>query len=221
MNTDAGPGVKLEVPTLLPPAAPGRLLGLRAVSRQLQVKKSPRGQMEELLGGAGSLLRKRRQGEEGREAVVCTVFQMQQLRYRQGNAWVFFPQPEVCAPKPSLGQLVASVSLVGDERLCPAQGYLQVQFLSFHCSLIADPSVRLSPDVGAVSDASPAANPFESVWWRLPLQQDAGSRSTPRRSHSLPLSAGASRNWETKNIQLLEGKCTKTFPFLDSHSRLQ
>lgn len=64
-------------------------------------------------------------------------------------------------------------------------------------------------------------NPFESVWWRLPLQQDAGSRSTPRRSHSLPLSAGASRNWETKNIQLLEGKCTKTFPFLDSHSRLQ
>lgn len=125
-----------------------------------------------------------------------------------------------CVPL-SLEQLVASVSLVGDERLCPAQGYLQVQFLSFHCSLIADPSVRLSPDVGAVSDASPAANPFESVWWRLPLQQDAGSRSTPRRSHSLPLSAGASRNWETKNIQLLEGKCTKTFPFLDSHSRLQ
>lgn len=100
VNTDAGPGVKLEVPALLPPAAPGRLLWLRVVSRQLQVKKSPRGQMEELLGGAGSLLRKRRQGEEGREAVVCPVFQMQQLRYRQGNAWVFFPQPEVCAPKP-------------------------------------------------------------------------------------------------------------------------
>lgn len=100
VNTDAGPGVKLEVPMLLPPAAPGRLLWLRAVSGRLQVKKSPRGQMEKLLGGAGSLMRKRRQGEEGREAVVCPVFQMQQLWYRQGNAWVFFPQPEVCAPKP-------------------------------------------------------------------------------------------------------------------------
>lgn len=55
--------------------------------------------MEELLDGAGSLLRKRRQGEEGREALVCPVFQMQQLWYRQGNTRVFFPQPEVCAPK--------------------------------------------------------------------------------------------------------------------------
>lgn len=126
----------------LPPfPVPCSSCGLGLLDGLPWLKNSLRGRWRELLDVCEKPKRKRRwtKGGSGLSCLLKSAI-VQARRYLRvffyAFTWALL----------SREQLVGFMSLAREERApCLAQGYLQAEYQSFHCSLIGDPSVRPPP----------------------------------------------------------------------------